>query len=84
MMRSTGIVACLGIVVAVSGATAAETETVAILAQKGIRHRRRNHQPGGAGLVLAKEGSAIRMLRCRNADIAGRDNSILQARSMIQ
>ena len=52
----------------------------AILAQTGIRRRGCDHQPGGARFVFAEEGSAIRMLRFRNASIAGR---ILQVRTMI-
>ena len=55
MMRSTRIVACLGIVVAVSGATAAETETVQSLLKKEFAIVGVITSPVGPGLFLQKK-----------------------------
>jgi hypothetical protein len=55
MMRSTRIVACLGIVVAVSGAMAAETETVQSLLKKEFAIVGVITSPVGPGLFSQKK-----------------------------
>jgi hypothetical protein len=71
------------IIVPLRAATTAETATVQSLLRQEFAVVGAITSPAGARFVFAEEGSAIRMLRFRNASTAGRDNSILQVRTMI-